>query len=431
METSLLLRILDVSRRMVETRAFGPLLNYVVEQAIELVGAERGYIVLARPDGSLDFRVTRDQQGQPVSHPEDQVSTSVLKKILQTGEPLILRDATADPNFSASRSVMALNLRSVMAVPLISYGQTLGVIYVENRLIRNRFKEDDLPPLILFAHQAMAALENATLNDNLEERVAARTRELEQARAELEKSWLEAVEANRLRILLLSKIAHDLRSPLSLADNILEMMGSGMLGSFTSEQSGWLEKSHEAVGRSLRLTNDVVDLTKLDLGNLQIYPEPVDLASFLHRAYELAHALTWPNDVEFCLEIESDLPQIEIDPGRIEQVLMNLLSNAIKFTTHGSVTLHAHYHAEGQEVVIGVADTGEGLPDDQVDQLFQRFKQIDPNVGRRKLGSGLGLSICKELVEMQGGRIWVESVFGEGANFMFALPVNGSAKNPA
>jgi GAF domain-containing protein len=104
---------------MAETRAYGPLLNYVIEQAIALVGAERGYIVLPRPDGSLDFRVTRDQRGEPVPHAEDQISTSVLKNVLQTGEPLIVRDAMADPHFSSSRSVAALNLRSVMGVPLI------------------------------------------------------------------------------------------------------------------------------------------------------------------------------------------------------------------------------------------------------------------------------------------------------------------------
>ncbi len=431
METSLLLQILDVSRRMAEMRAFTPLLNYVVQQAIQLVGAERGYLVLPLPDNSLDFRVTLDLQGRAVPHAEDQISRSILKKVLDSGEPLVVRDAVADPSFSSAQSVMALNLRSVMCVPLISYGRAIGALYVENRSLRNRFKEDDLPPLVLFGHQAAAAIENAALNDDLADRVAARTRELQAANQQLEQSWREATEANRLRTVLLSKVAHDIRAPLSMADNVLEALESGLLGLLTDAQREWLGKARAALDRSLRLTRDVSQLANLELGGLQLALENVALSEFMQNAYDLARGLRWPEGVEFRLDLGPDLPTIQIDPARIEQVIFNLLSNAIKFTVRGSVTLQACYDAVNAEAVISVIDTGEGIPADQLGNLFERFQQVDPNLVRRRQGSGLGLSICKELVEMHHGRVWAESTLGVGSSFKFALPLNGLSVDPA
>ena len=196
-ETGVLLRILDVSRRMAEQRAFTPLLAYVVDTAMQLAGAERGYLVLLQPDGSLDFRVTRDQRGNEIPHAEDQISTSVLKKVIDSGDALILRDAMADAYFQTAQSVISLSLRSIMCVPLISYGKSIGAIYVENRSVRGRFKESDLTPLLLFANQATVALENATQNDQLEARVAERTRELVAINAQLERSRAELQQRMR------------------------------------------------------------------------------------------------------------------------------------------------------------------------------------------------------------------------------------------
>ena len=190
-EIGVLLRILDISRRMAEQRAFTPLLAYVVDTAMQLAGAERGYLVLLQPDGSLDFRVTRDSRGNEIPQAEDQISTSVLKKVIDSGDALILRDAMSDANFQTAQSVISLSLRSIMCVPLVSYGKSIGAIYVENRSVRGRFKQSDLTPLLLFANQATVALENAAQNDQLEARVAERTRELVSINAQLERSRAE------------------------------------------------------------------------------------------------------------------------------------------------------------------------------------------------------------------------------------------------
>ena len=139
MDQTLWQHILDVSRRMAETRELGLLLDEVMDQAIELVGAERGYVVLVTPDDSLEFPVKRGQINEDLEKFQDQVSRSVLNQVLETGHPLILSDAQHDPHFSRVESVVVLGLRSIICVPLISRAEAIGAIYVENRSIKGRF----------------------------------------------------------------------------------------------------------------------------------------------------------------------------------------------------------------------------------------------------------------------------------------------------
>jgi signal transduction histidine kinase len=139
--------------------------------------------------------------------------------------------------------------------------------------------------------------------------------------------------------------------------------------------------------------------------------------------YDVGLGLPWPEGVKFNLDLPAELPHAKCDPVRIRQVLLNLLSNALKFTKQGSVTLCARYVPDRAEVEIGVSDTGEGIPADKLDQLFQRYQQVDTDPQRRRKGVGLGLAISRELIEMHGGRIWVESRLGTGSSFLFALPL--------
>jgi signal transduction histidine kinase len=425
MDQGILERVLNLSRRMAETRSLNALLNIAMEEAMSLVGAERGYIVLVESDRSLNFRVKRGEDGNEVQDAEDQISTSILSQVIETSKPLVLRDATDDPNWRRSKSVVALQLRSVMCVPLITHGATIGAIYVENRTVKGRFREEDLAPLTFFANQAAVSIENAALNDALEERVAARTRELEQAKAQVERSWTEAIEANRLRTVLLGNIAHDLRSPLSIIIQSLHMMKEGEFGEVNEDQIDWIGKSLDTAMYILKLTEDVFDLTKIEMGGLALHRQTVDLETFMRKTYNIGLGLPWTEGVEFQLDLAPDLPSVSIDPVRISQVLINLLSNAVKFTEKGSVTLHAEYLPDDNKVLISVSDTGEGIPADKIDQLFQRFQQVDPDRRRRQSGTGLGLAISRDLVEMHGGRIWVESTLGVGSTFKFTLPVSG------
>ncbi len=197
----LLEHILDISRRMAETQELTPLLNDVMDEAIKLVGAERGYVVLVQPDGSLDFPVKRKQVGEELEEDEDQISRTVLNQVIETEQPLVLLDAQHDPRFRMAESVVILGLRSILCVPLISRGETTGAIYVENRSMRGRFSQDDITPLVIFANQAAVAIENVRLFQTLQEahnelelRVEERTVELSKANVLLKQEVIERIQ---------------------------------------------------------------------------------------------------------------------------------------------------------------------------------------------------------------------------------------------
>jgi signal transduction histidine kinase len=423
MDQQMLQTVLDLSRQMAETRTLSPLLDYAMGEAIRLVGAERGYLVLINTDESLDFRVAQVPPGEATANAVDQISRTILNAVVSTGSPLVVRDAGLDPTFSTARSVMLLKLRSVMCVPLIARGEVLGAIYVENRSAEGRFNEDDLTPLSLFANQAAIAIENAQLNEELEARITERTRELESAKTSIEKNWQEAVEANRLGTVWLGNVAHDMRAPLTIVLSSLELLKDGAFGEVNARQIEWIRRAYDAAGRALKLTNDVFDLSKLELGGLRLDPEHTALEAFLQDAYDTCRGLPWPPGVEFRLSLPDSLPTLDLDPGRIQQVLMNLLANAIRFTDQGNVTLYAEYEPGRPDVRVGVRDTGTGISAEDVAHLFRRFVQAAPPKDKRRRGTGLGLAISKELVEMHGGRLSVETKLGAGSDFYFTLPL--------
>ncbi|HEC23381.1 MAG TPA: sensor histidine kinase [Chloroflexi bacterium] len=423
MDQEALRRMLDLSRKMAETRQLSPLLTYAMQEALDLVNAERGFLVLLQDDGSLDFRVKFDREEGPLDSADDQISTSILNEVVRTGEPTLIRDALSNHRFASSDSVIQLRLRSVMAAPLASRGEIIGAIYVENRSAAGIFNEDDLMLLTIFANQAAVSIANAALNDELEARVAARTAELEQAMRQLEQSWIEAVEANRLRTELFGNVAHDLRAPLTIILSALDMLGEGLWGELNDDQLEWINKARDATRHAIALTADMFDLTRVDMGQLELERQPVELSPFLAKVYKVGKALPWPEAVSFQADFPPDLPQVSLDETRIRQVILNLLTNALKFTREGSVTLYAHPLEDEDGVLIGVVDTGVGIPEDKTERIFERFYQLNNELVRSRKGAGLGLAICRDLVEMHGGRIWVESYEGEGANFKFVLPL--------
>jgi diguanylate cyclase (GGDEF)-like protein len=178
MNQDMLEKLLDISRKMAENRYLDPLLEYAMCVALDLFEAEYGYLVLLREDGSLDFRIQLDRSGKKLAQPEEQISHTIFEETIQTGKPLVLANACLDPNFKNAESVSELKLQSVMCVPLIARGKTLGAIYIENRSEENLFTENDVKPLEHFAAQAAISIENAILNDELEMRVEQRTAEL-------------------------------------------------------------------------------------------------------------------------------------------------------------------------------------------------------------------------------------------------------------
>ena len=421
MDVNFLRQLLDITRQMAENRALDPLLQYTMQKALTLLNAEKGYLVLADADQKINFKVKIDRDGNELEDPEGQISYSILNKVVSKGKPLVINDALIDPSFKNSDSVRDLQLRAVMCAPLIARGGTIGALYIENRQSANVFEDEDIEPLLAFANQAAIAIENAILNDELEARVAARTAELEQAMHQVERSWMEAVEANRVRTMVLGNVAHDMRSPIALGVSALSAMRDGAFGELTPKQMQWVDRTLDSMQHAIALTGDIFDLMKAEMGELVIHEDATNMRDFLDNIYNVAELMPWAKGVRFTRVIPDEMPILSIDSTRIKQVIFNLLSNAQKFTEQGEVTLYAQ--VEDANLIIGVRDTGPGISSELVEKIFDRFQQGTQSRETRKQGTGLGLAICRELVNRHGGQIHVKSELGQGSDFQFSLPL--------
>lgn len=249
-------------------------------------------------------------------------------------------------------------------------------------------------------------------------------RRLQRTGHELVLAQQRAEEARRLKEQFAANISHELRTPLNLILGFSEMM---YLSPDVYGEMAWsptLRRDVHQIYRSSRqlldLTNDVLDLSRIDAVPMPIHREPCDLKQIVREAVDTASDLFRSKALDLQVELPADLPSLNLDRTRIRQVLLNLLNNAARFTDHGYITVSVQTNE--REVVVGVADTGVGIPSEELSMVFEEFHQVDSS-WRRQEGVGLGLAISKRFVELHGGRIWVQSQIGQGSTFCFSLPL--------
>ena len=229
-----------------------------------------------------------------------------------------------------------------------------------------------------------------------------------------------AEEANYLKSKFLSNMSHELRTPLNAIINMTGFVMDGMLGEVNEEQVDALEKTVDGGNHLLSLINDVLDLTKIEAGLMNVVFEPVDIKAILQGICSTGKGLVKEANIQLISNLNEDLPQIIGDRRRIRQIFLNLISNAVKYTEKGSVTVDAH--VEDQGIAVTVTDTGIGIAPEDFDLIFEEFKQAKTNTGN-VASTGLGLPITKQLVEMHDGQIWFESEQGKGSSFHVFLPL--------
>ncbi|MFQ6099769.1 MAG: GAF domain-containing protein [Anaerolineae bacterium] len=311
-------------------------------------------------------------------------------------------ETTADLSGPLADVARRAQAQSAIYVPLVSRNQVLGVLDLSTLkgqpLVEAAFAE-------LVAANLSVALENARLFQD-----AVHTAE-------------RLAEVDRLKSQFLANMSHELRTPLNSIIGFSRVILKEIDGPLTDMQRTDLQAVYDSGQHLLRLINDILDISKIEAGKMELSFEAVDLKEAIEGVMATAIALVKDKPIELQQSIPEDLPKVRGDERRIRQVLLNLVSNAEKFTEAGFIRVEAE--ASSTEVTISVADSGIGIAPEKLDSIFDPFIQVDASTTRRAGGTGLGLSITREFVEMHGGRIWVESGLGKGSTFYFTLPIKG------
>ena len=271
----------------------------------------------------------------------------------------------------------------------------------------------------LQAHERQLAQERQRWESELLRKQVEQEREIS---AKLQESYRRLQELEKLRDDLTSMIVHDLRSPLASLITGLEMMET--LGELNDEQQEMLRLSVLSGRNLLRLIGDLLDISKMESGSLKLEKEDLDAAAMVHDCVRQLDSLARDKNVKLEVQVPGPVPCLEADADKLSRTLTNLIGNGVKFTPRGgTITVGVRPQESGDSLLFWVKDTGEGIPPDALDRIFEKFGQVENRKAGRRMSTGLGLTFCKMIVEAHGGRIWVDSAMGQGSTFSFTLPL--------
>jgi signal transduction histidine kinase len=400
----------EVGRAVSSTLDLETVLTTIVSRAVQLSGLDGG-VVFEYDTGAEGFihraatetggtlaearRTTRVRKGE-----------GVVGRTAITLEPVQVPDITGPGAYvGANReNLIESGIRAILAVPMVREGQLIGCLVVS----RNRagdFPADTIELLRTFATQSALAIQNARLFHE----IADKGRQLE--------------AASRHKSEFLANMSHELRTPLNAVIGFSEVLLQRMFGDLNPKQDEYLKDIYASGQHLLSLINDILDLSKIEAGRMELAPAPFHLPSALENAVTLVRERAARHGITLQVDVDPRLGELVGDERKVKQVVLNLLSNAVKFTPEGGrISLKAH-RLDGT-VEIAVTDTGIGIaPEDQA-AIFEEFRQVGSDEARKQEGTGLGLTLAKKFVDLHGGRIWVESAPGQGSTFTFTLPVS-------
>ena len=330
--------------------------------------------------------------------------STVMGRSICDMQPVQVADLqNAGDDFALGREfAVRFGHRTILAVPLIREARALGTILVRRTDVRP-FEQKDITLLTTFADQAAIAIENVRLFDEIQDK----SRQLE--------------VASQHKSQFLANMSHELRTPLNAILGYTELMADGIYGELPEKTMGVLKRLESNGRHLLGLINDVLDLSKIEAGQLTLDLSDYSLEDIAQTVRSTLEPLATDKKLTFKVEVSPKLPAGHGDGRRLTQVLINLVGNAIKFTDAGEVVIKAT--ATDGSFHLSVCDTGPGISTADQAKLFQEFQQADNAITRKKGGTGLGLAISKRIVEMHGGKIWLESQVGKGSTFSFTIPV--------
>jgi len=383
-----------------------PIFDTLVENAVRLCEAERAF--LFRFDGKFlrsaaSYNVSPELREFVDKNPIAPGRHSISARAALERRTVHVPDIQVDPEYAyAVRDERPI--RTTLAVPMLKGDDLVGTITIY-RLELKPFTDKQIALVETFADQAAIAIENVRLFDEIQDKSK------------------QLAEASERKSQFLASMSHELRTPLNAIIGLTEMMVTNASRFGTEKALEPLRRVNAAGTHLLSLINEVLDLSKIEAGKLELNPEPVNLAKLIDEVIGTAGQLAEKNQNRLIVEAQETLGRLTADPMRLKQILLNLLSNACKFTKEGDVALRVRKVADGRDwVELAVADSGIGMTAEQQAKLFQDFTQADSLTARRYGGTGLGLAISRKLARMMGGDVTVTSEPGKGSVFTVRLP---------
>jgi signal transduction histidine kinase len=388
-------------------------LQTLVESAGRLCDADFATITRQK-DGVLFFAEAYGYSSEFIEYvralPVERGRGTATGRALLERRVIHIADVLADPDYTWAEAQRLGGYRSVLGVPMLREGIPVGVLTLTRSEVRP-FTEKQIELASTFADQAAIAIENVRLFDEIQDK----SRQLQLA--------------SEHKSQFLASMSHELRTPLNAIIGLTEMMVTNAARFGTEKALEPLRRVNAAGSHLLSLINEILDLSKIEAGKLELNAEPVDLARLIHEVIGTAGQLAEKNQNRLVVESQENLGALTADPMRLKQILLNLLSNACKFTKEGEVTLRVRKVTDGRDwIELAVADSGIGLTAEQQAKLFQEFTQADSLTTRRYGGTGLGLALSRKLARMMGGDVTVASEPGKGSVFTVRLP--SGADNP-
>jgi signal transduction histidine kinase/putative methionine-R-sulfoxide reductase with GAF domain len=382
-----------------------PVLDTLLESAARLCEADMGYI--GRPKGDGFFRAEASY-GFPSALKDGLDRTpwktgreSAIGRVLLEHAPIHILDAETDPEYRMIEMQKIGGYHSILGVPLLREGTLIGVLVLSRRLVRP-FTGRHIELVTTFADQAVIAIENVRLFDEIQDK----SRQL--------------AEASQHKSQFLANMSHELRTPLNAIIGVSEMLRED--AEAAKQDLEPLDRVLGAGRHLLALINDILDLSKIEAGRMELQLETFPLAPLIADVVKTIEPLAAKNGNRVTVHCDGAIGTLHADQMRLRQALLNLMSNANKFTERGTIAIDARQGQEDGSLRISVADTGIGMTPEQMGKLFQEFSQADASTTRKYGGTGLGLAISKRFCQMMGGDITVESTPGKGSTFTIRLP---------
>jgi signal transduction histidine kinase/HAMP domain-containing protein len=414
------------------------LLDLVLERSMRAVRAGTGSIFLLDQERqTLRLVVARGLPEEVRIGTEIRVGEGIAGKVAQLGEPVLVHDIETDLRFAKANDPR-YGSGSFIGMPLRIGDRTVGVVNLARKQSvmtgatdQPSFSAVDLQFLNTLLGYSGYAVDNARLLEEarqlthrLQEAVEdlqVRVRELAEKSRELEDAKLAAESADRFKSQFVAIMSHELRTPLNSIIGFVKVLLNRLDGDLTERQETYLRLMYNSGVHLLELITSVLDMARIEAGKVELLPEEIDVHGLVVECIESSRPLASAKNLTLEKDVSRELPRLYADRTKLKQILLNLLSNAIKFTDTGQVALCVR--PESDAVHFSVVDTGTGIPEGDLPQLFEPFNRRERRPGREVGGTGLGLAISKKLVELHSGQIWVESREKYGSTFHFTLPL--------